>query len=133
MNMTKKRTKGVQPKTAYKKILLDKYLMTRLILIVVLFSSVIYYGTLRMGTDNKLKSEGICINGLVNGVQHVGAKGDVATSYQFEVKGKIYEADSYYDDDLKVGDSIVIVYLESDPTINRSNNYLHIDCSNRFK
>lgn len=75
MNMTKKRTKGVQPKTAYKKILLDKYLMTRLILIVVLFSSVIYYGTLRMGTDNKLKSEGICINGLVNGVQHVGAKG----------------------------------------------------------
>jgi uncharacterized protein (UPF0333 family) len=104
-------------------VVFQKEVLMKLIFVIALFISIIYYATRNIGTDRKLKSEGISIKGIVYDVQHVGAKGDIDTYYKFKVGNKSFNNVSIYDGLLNIGDSISIVYLESDPSINRSSSY----------
>ena len=48
--------------------------------------------------------------------------------YEFKVNDITYTNSDMGSDE--VGDTISVVYLSNDPTINRPSNILHIDCNN---
>ena len=91
---------------------------------------IIFEGGHKTLENYRLKRKGICVKAIVLEKNHVGAKGVIYTHYQYIAKGVVYQGISSSDDNANIGDSIVIVYLDSDPDINRSNGLLKINCRN---
>jgi hypothetical protein len=89
----------------------------------------IYFATIRTIENYQLKKKGICTNAYVFSKKNVGSKGDVSVKYHFKYNEEYYYGKSYHDDYVKIGDYITVVFLESDPQINRSNSFLKIKCS----
>ena len=52
------------------------------------------------------------------------ARGTPYRYYRFEVNGKVYKGFSVSDPSFTIGESIMIVYLPSDPSINYSSTYV---------
>jgi hypothetical protein len=79
--------------------------------------------------DNfKLRKEGLYLKAVVIKKRTVGAKGTIYTYYRYNVDGIYYEDYSTVDDFAKIGDSITIIYLKSDPKISRTNTFLNTNC-----
>jgi hypothetical protein len=76
-------------------------------------------------TINQLNRNGIISKAIVYEKKSIGGKGVILTKYYFKWKGKKYLGDSQWDDDIAIGDSLVIYFLESNPNINRSNTLLN--------
>jgi hypothetical protein len=90
---------------------------------------VLYVGGEKSIENYRLKSDGICAKAKVTYKNKVGGKGVIYTHYRFEVSNKSYEGYSSDDDSALVGDSIMIVYLKSNPNVNRSNTLLQHPCT----
>lgn len=99
-----------------------------LIFAIAVIMYVLYVGGGKTIENYRLKSNGICIKAKVIYKNKVGGKGVIYTHYTFMVLNKNYEGYSSDDDSALVGDSIMVVYLKSNPNINRSNSLLKIDC-----
>jgi len=89
----------------------------------------------------KLKTYGKCTKAIVYSRKKVGGKGKVETSYSFEWNNvthygsstsddKYRESENFFlkEDDLITGDTITVVFLESNPEINRSNSIVRKNC-----
>lgn len=92
---------------------------------------VLYVGGEKTIENYRLKSNGICVKATVIYKNKVGGKGVIYTHYAFRVSNQNYDGFSSDDDLALIGDSITVVYLKSNPNINRSNSLLKISCSNR--
>lgn len=90
----------------------------------------------------RLRKFGKCTKAYVYSRHHIGTKGKVETSYLFRWGNREYQGSSNFDDkyrlhanrfktdeDLITGDSICIVFLESNPELNKSNSFLEKDCA----
>ena len=75
-----------------------------------------------------LKKRGTCVKAKVFNVYRTGRKGTMNIEYEFKVNDITYTNSDMGSDE--VGDTISVVYLSNDPTINRPSNILHIDCNN---
>jgi hypothetical protein len=89
---------------------------------------IIFQGGHKTIENYRLKRQGICVKAIILEKNHVGAKGIIYTHYQYSAQGIIYQGISISDDNTNIGDSIVIVYLDSNPSISRSNSLLKINC-----
>ncbi|HTB52325.1 MAG TPA: hypothetical protein VK718_06075 [Ferruginibacter sp.] len=80
-----------------------------------------------------LKRNGKCGKAILTNMKVFQRYQETTMQYQFTYNGKKYNGDSLEKDFTKVGDSICIVYLESDPGINLSVKYftesnMKVDC-----
>ncbi|WP_101690179.1 hypothetical protein [Dysgonomonas massiliensis] len=88
--------------------------------------------------NSLLRREGTCTEAIVYDRYRLGKKGDVVSKYKFLYNGALYEGKSNNDrktegktwlnDKLIVGDTIIIVFLEDSPEVNRSNTLIEKDC-----
>jgi hypothetical protein len=92
----------------------------KIAVIFIVFAVIVYVVFVNQSDYNKLKNSGIRTKGIVFDKKIPGYRGIVNTYYRFYVKGVSYEENSDDDDKIEIGDSIDIIYLESDPRINRS-------------
>lgn len=89
----------------------------------------------------RLKNHGKCTKAIVYSRNKIGGKGTVDSKYRFEWKNNTYygsstsddkyrETDNFFltEEDLVIGDSIMVVFLESNPDINRSNSVVDKNC-----
>ena len=89
----------------------------------------------------RLKKFGKCTKAIVYSRNKIGSKGTVDSKYSFEWKNythfgsstsddKYRETENFFltEDDLITGDTIIIVFLESNPEINRSNSIVEKNC-----
>lgn len=115
-------------KNQRRKVSLSKISFRKVLIVIFVLFIVIVSG--RKTIDNyRLKRNGVCSTAVVVSKKRVGSKGVIYTYYEYRVDGVKYEDYSSSDDAVAVGDSIVIIYLESDPSISRSNSFLKIACS----
>ena len=102
---------------------------------------ILFFGGRQTVINYKLKNHGKCTKAIVYSRNKVGGKGTVDTKYSFEWKHINYKGSSTSDDkyretnnvfltedDLVTGDTIIIVFLESNPEINRSNSFVKKKC-----
>ena len=92
------------------------------VLIIVFSGWVIYKGTVNTVNNYKLASCGEYQVAYVYGKKN--ARGTPCRYYRFEVHGKVYKGFSVSDPSFTIGESIMIVYLPSDPSINYSSTYV---------
>jgi hypothetical protein len=102
-------------------------LIIGIILSLILITAYLIRGEL---SYNNLKDKGKCIKAVVIAKKEAGSRGAIHTYYKFYVNGIAYVNFSNYDDFVSIGDSIDIVYLESDPQTNNSNTYMKCNCPN---
>lgn len=93
------------------------------VLIIALYSWIVYKGTVNTVNTYKLAAYGEYQVAYVYGKKN--ARGTPYRYYRFEVDGKVYKGFSVSDPSFTIGESIMIVYLPSDPSINDSST--HID------
>lgn len=74
----------------------------------------------------RLKRSGLCTSAIVYKQKHVGSKGVINTYYEFIVDDKHFQGFSTIDDDAKIGDTLQIVFLKSNPKISRTNSFLRL-------
>lgn len=102
---------------------------------------VLFFGGKQTIINYKLKKHGKCSKAIVYSRNKVGGKGTVDTKYRFEWNNNTYIGSSTSDDkyrvtdnffltekDLVTGDTIIIVFQESNPEINRSNSIVEKNC-----
>ena len=95
--------------------------------------------------NHVLKKQGICTKAVAFKRRKTGSRygsGNL-TEYTFTWKGVIYYGKSYNDTksygnswfppDYVTGDTIIIVFLENDPDINRSNSLIKKNCGCAYK
>lgn len=91
---------------------------------------------------HSLRKNGICTEAIVySRAMGNRTKGGVITKYKFLWKGLEYKGISYSDtkregktwfnDKYIIGDTIIVVFFESDPNVNRSNRIVEKDCGCR--
>ena len=96
--------------------------LTAIILIigVVLFVSVVSYQSIN---NYRLNKSGKIVTASIIDAKIVGGKGIWRCFYSFKLNNKNFSG--FYDNDsLNVGDSIKVLYLDKDPTINRPKNFI---------
>jgi hypothetical protein len=116
-------------------------LFLKLTFIALIFITFVYVIGKQTYINYKLENYGICTKAKVVSRNSVGSKGTVSTKYSFIWKNQKYfgssTSDDKYqesgnnfltDDDLITGDTIIVVFLESNPEINRSNSIVEKDC-----
>lgn len=91
---------------------------------IILITYLIFEGGSKTIENIRLKRSGICTNAIVYKQKHVGSKGVVNTYYEFIVDGKHFQGFSTIDDDAKIGDTLQIVFLKSNPKISRTKSFL---------
>ena len=102
---------------------------------------ILYFGGKQTIINYRLKNHGKCTKAIVYSRNKVGGKGTVDTKYSFEWKNTRYIGSSTSDDkyrktenffltedDLVIGDTITVVFLESNPETNRSNSIVKKNC-----
>lgn len=102
---------------------------------------IFYFGGKQTIINYRLKNHGKCTKAIVYSRNSIGGKGTVDTKYSFVWENNTYKgsstSDDKYrdsenffltDDDLITGDSIMIVFLESNPEINKSNSIVKKNC-----
>jgi hypothetical protein len=72
----------------------------------------------------RLKRSGISTKAIVYNQKHVGSKGVVNTYYEFIVDDKHFQGYSTTEDNAKIGDTLQIVFLKSNPKISRTKSFL---------
>ena len=77
---------------------------------------------------HRLKSDGKCAEAVVLYKNNIGSHGVIDSHYEFNVNGRIYNGSSDEENLAEIGDTIYILYLKSDPQINRSCSFLDIKC-----
>lgn len=92
------------------------------ILIVSMISLIGYKVTVNTINSYKLAAYGENQVAYVYGKKN--ARGTPYRYYRFEVNGKVYKGFSVSDPSFTIGESIMIVYLPSDPSINYSSTYV---------
>jgi hypothetical protein len=115
--------------------------MSKWSLVLLVIGYILYEGGKQTYINYRLKHYGICTKAIVYSRNSVGGKGTVNTKYSFEWKNNKYigsstsddkykETDKFFktDNDLIIGDTIVVVFLESNPEINRSNSIVEKNC-----
>lgn len=108
---------------------------------ILVFGYVFYEGGKQTYINYNLNKNGICTRAIVYSRNKVGGRGKIDTRYSFEWKNNKYsgssnsddkykETDDFFktDDDLIIGDTIIVVFLESNPEINRSNSIVEKNC-----
>lgn len=93
-------------------------------LIILFVVYVVYYSGMRTYENYRLKEEGVCISGIIYGR---GSRSGYF--YEFKVGQRYYHGSSISDSSKEIGDSITVIYLPSNPDINRSQNFLDMNCS----
>ena len=88
----------------------------------------VYYATKGTIECYQLKKRGKCTYAYVSSKKSGGGKGHIRTEYNFKYNGEYYNGYSYHDNKAKIGDFIIVVFLESNPNINRGNTLLKKDC-----
>ncbi len=114
-----------------KHLIFDKDARKVTLSLLIVFGFITYYIIKGEIDFNRLKDSGICTKAIVFDKRIPGVRGIIHTYYRFYANGEKYENYSDVDDNAEVGDSIIIVYLNSDPSDNRSNQFLEKDCSCR--
>lgn len=102
---------------------------------------VLFFGGKQTIINYRLKNHGKCTKAIVYSRNKIGGKGTVDSKYRFEWKNNTYygsstsddkyrETDNFFltEEDLVIGDSIMVVFLESNPDINRSNSVVDKNC-----
>lgn len=74
----------------------------------------------------RLEDEGICTIAVV---YTIGFR--FTRYYDFKVGQRYYRGSSISDGSKKIGDTLIVVYLPSDPSINRSQESLDVKCSQK--
>ena len=107
---------------------------------------ILFFGGKQTIINYKLKNHGKCTKAIVYSRNNVGGKGTVDTKYRFEWKNNTFygsstsddkyrETDNFFltEEDLVIGDTIMVVFLESNPDLNRSNSIVekNCDCENK--
>lgn len=98
--------------------------------LIILIFYVIIVGGRKTIENYQLRANGICAKAVIIYKKNVGSRGIIDTHYEFRVNGNIYQGFSSHDDSALTGDTIIVVYLKSDPSVNRSNTLLGIKCTN---
>lgn len=109
------------------------------LLLIVVFAYVVYDVGKGTYSGHLLKENGICTKAVVYKREKGNrGKGDVITKYKFVWNDITYQGISYYDsktegktwfnDKYVIGDTIIVVFLESNPNINKSNTSIGKDC-----
>ena len=96
-------------------------------LCIYIFDSIIVKGYYR---EYILRKDGVCAYAHVSSIKHIrlGHQGNTThIVYSFRVDGLPYEGESPFDN-LRVGDSLQIVYLRDNPRINMTNTRVKLDC-----
>jgi len=130
-----KKNKKIEPKPSILKRISKWWIL------IIILGWFLYVSGKQTYINYKLKIYGKCTNAVVYSRNKVGGKGIVDTKYSFEWKSRNYkgsstsddkyrETDNFFltEDDLVTGDTITIVFLESNPEINRSNSIVEKDC-----
>lgn len=95
----------------------------------ILFVSYFLFAAIKNTIVNyQLKKRGICTKAYVTGKQRVGSRGVPYVYYQFSYNNSTYSHYSSYDHKAEEGDSIIVVFLESNPKVNRSNSLIEKKC-----
>lgn len=93
--------------------------------LIMLVSSWLFYSTLKQTILNyRLKTENSQIKGYVIERYKVGGKGTIQIDYSFRINDKNYVG-SETNDKYKVGDSLIILFLKKDPSINKSYTFIY--------
>lgn len=92
------------------------------VLIIALGSLIVYKVTVNTINSYKIAAYGENQVAYVYGKKN--ARGTPYRYYRFEVDGRIYKGFSVSDPSFTIGESIMIVYLPSDPSINYSSTYV---------
>lgn len=107
---------------------------------------ILFFGGKQTIINYKLRNHGKCTKAVVYSRNKIGGKGTVDTKYRFEWKNNTFygsstsddkyrETDNFFltEEDLVIGDTIMVVFLESNPDINRSNSIVekNCDCENK--
>jgi len=93
------------------------------IIVVIVFVSFFLYlipGTIKL---NYLSKYGMVAKARIVELKKVGSKGIIEKKYIFRVNDKIYKGVERYGN-YKIGDTILVKYLENDPSYNREVNLL---------
>ena len=95
-------------------------------LIILFIVYIVYCSSMRTYENYRLKKEGICTNGII---YERGSRSGYF--YEFKVEQKYYRGSTTSASDIskEIGDSIIIIYLPSDPNINRSQIFLDMNCA----
>lgn len=131
--------KSREDKRQRKKIELNPFIKIARILLVAFFVYIAYDIGKGTYSDYFLKKNGICAKAIVyNREKGNRGRGDVVTRYKFVWKDITYKGVSYFDtktegktwinDKYVIGDTITVVFLESNPSINKSNTVIEKDC-----
>lgn len=82
------------------------------------------YGATKKTIENyRLSRTGILTKAVVTNNKKVGGKGTVDLTIQYNVSGQKYEG-TLTNENYKIGDSLEIVYLESNPSVVRSYRFI---------
>lgn len=130
-----KKNKRIKPKPSILQRLSQGWLL------ILFLGFILFIGGKQTIINYKLKKHGKCTKAIVYSRNNVGGKGTVNTKYRFEWKNNTYygsstsddkyrETDNFFltEDDLITGDTITIVFLESNPDLNRSNFIVEKNC-----
>ncbi|GEM_PF-1779976 len=130
-----KKNKKIEPKPSILKRISKWWIL------IIILGWFLYVSGKQTYINYRLKKYGKCTKAVIYSRNNVGGKGTVDTKYSFEWKSRNYNGSSTSDDkyretenffltedDLVTGDTIIIVFLESNPEINRSNSLVEKDC-----
>ncbi len=101
------------------------------VLIIALISLIVYKVT--VNTVNSYKVAAYGENKVAYVYATKNARGTPYRYYRFEVNERVYKGFSVSDPGFKIGESIMIVYLPSDPSINYSSTYVNKFRTKQFK
>ena len=95
-------------------------------LVIIFITYFIVVSSIKTIENFRLKRTGIYTKAIVYDQRHVGSKGVIKTYYEFMVDGKHYQGSSINNDNAKNGDTLNIVFLKSNPKVNRPKTFLGI-------
>lgn len=88
------------------------------IIIYVLCGLMFFVAVKRTIEIHQLRKDGICTKAIIQ--KKYTERHKQVRIYEFRVEDRVYSGKSIYDRHLDIGDTLDIVYLPSNPTINRS-------------
>lgn len=93
------------------------------VLILLLAGRFIYGASEKTIENYRLANSGKLCKGVVTSRMKVGAKGTISIDYKFQVNNIEYTGRTT-DEKYEIGDSLYIIYSQSEPTINRSYSFI---------
>lgn len=101
------------------------------LLIMLLAGRFIYVASEKTIENYRLANSGKLSKGIVTSRIKVGAKGTISIDYKFQVDNMEF-AGQTTNEKFEIGDSLYIIYLQKNPTINRSYSFIKENFATRI-